>query len=442
MVELTSEPDAELFLGLVSPRVGVIRSLVRMSTDVVDPTPAVLYEARLSDFDFLGDEAKRSRVGVGKGETEDEAVKGAIGEAIERYCAWQPDYEAILEASYKELGSTAISPPEFVMYSETQYENKEIPYRPFDKNRNIGWVRGRSLLEDDEVFLPASLAYLGHFGQGGDEQLCLNTSNGLAAGSSVDAAVLSGLYELIERDGFLITWMNKLSVAEINFDALSGLPYYIRTFYERFGIEIRVFNATTDIPVYVMMGFAIDRSGDGPTAVVGLGCSLDPVEALKKALLEVCQGRVSETWRYRQRSPQERIRSFQDVKKLEDHGALFAETEMLGELAFLLETSRFQRLTDLANLSQGDVTADLTTCVKMLREAGSRVAYVDLTTPDVKPFGFRVVRAIATGLQPIHFGYRQERLGGRRLYDVARALAYVSETRTVIDLNRCPHPLP
>lgn len=442
MVELTSQADGELFSVLVSPRVGIIRSLLRMSTDVVEPTPVVLYEARLSDFDFRGAEAKRTRAGVGKGKTDDEAIKGAIGEAIERYCAWQPNYEAILEASSKELGSRAISPPEFVMYSDTQYEKKEIPYRPFDEKRKVGWVRGRSLLEDEDVFVPASLAYLGHFGQRVDEEMCLNTSNGLAAGSSLDAAVLSGLYELIERDGFLITWMNKLSVAEINFDAPSGLPHYIRTFYQRFGIEIRVFNVTTDIPVYVMMGFAIDRSGDGPTAVVGLGCSLDPVEALKKALLEVCQGRVSETWRYRQRSPHERIRSFQDVRKLEDHGALFAEPEMLGELAFLLETSRFQRLGDLANLSHGDVTADLTTCVKMLRETGSRVAYVDLTTPDVDPLGFRVVRAIATGLQPIHFGYRQERLGGRRLYDVPRALAYVSDTRTASDLNRCPHPLP
>jgi ribosomal protein S12 methylthiotransferase accessory factor len=438
MAALTSQADGELFLELVSPRVGIIQSLLRMRTGVVEPTPVVLYEARLSDFDFLGEEAMKTRIGVGKGETEDEAVIGAIGEAIERYCAWQPNYEAILEASYEELGAKAISPPEFVMYSETQYEKKEIPYRPFDEKRKVGWVRGRSFSESEDVFVPASLAYLAHFGQ----QMCLNTSNGLAAGSSVDAAVLSGLCELIERDGFLITWMNKLPVAEINFDGLSGLPYHIRTFYQRFGIEIRVFNATTDIPVYVMMGFAIDRSGDGPTAVVGLGCSLDPAEALKKALLEVCQGRVSETWRYRQRSPQERIRSFQDVRKLEDHGALFAEPEMLGELDFLLKTSHFQRLGDLANLSHGDVTADLTTCVKMLREAGSRVAYVDLTTPDVTPLGFRVVRAIATGLQPIHFGYRQERLGGRRLYDVPRALGYVSETRTASDLNRCPHPLP
>ncbi len=442
MAELTFELSNDPFLGLVSSRVGIIRSLMRMSTDIVEPTPAVLYEARLSDFDFLGEEAKKSRIGVGKGETEDEAIMGAIGEAIERYCAWQPNSEAILEASSRELGSSAISPPEFVLFSESQYEKKEIPYCPFDEKQKIGWVRGRSLLDNDEVFVPAALAYLTHFGQRMNEQMCLSTSNGLAAGSSVDAAVLSGLCELIERDAFLITWMNKLSVPEITFDDSSGVTDYIRAFYARSGVQIRVFDVTTDIPVYVMMGFAVDLSGKGPSSVVGLGCSLDPVEAVKKAVLEVCQGRVSETWRHRQRSPHERIKSFENVKKLEDHGAIFAEPEMLGELAFLFETSRVQRLEQLTSLSQGNATADLATCVRKLREAGCRVAYVDLTTPDVNSVGLRVVRAVATGLQPIHFGYRQERLGGRRIYEVPRALAYTTAAKTASELNRCPHPLP
>lgn len=439
MAAQISPADIERFLAVVSPRVGIVRSLNRMGTEIVEPSPVVLYQAGLSDFDFMGEEGRGSRVGVGKGETEDEAVRGAVGEAIERYCSWQPDYEEILEASSDELGSSAISPPEFVLYSEEQYKNEEIPYRPFDGKRRMGWVRGRSLPDDGEVFVPASFAYLTHLHE---EQMCLNTSNGLAAGSSVDAAVLSGLYELIERDGFLITWMNRLPVAEIELDGLRGLPRHIRAYYRRFGIEVRVFNAATDLPVHVMMGFVIDRSGGGPAAVIGLGCSLDPVEALTKALLEVCQGRLSETWRHHNRSPGDRITSFQDVHKLEDHGALFAEPEMLRELDFLLETPRRQRLGDLANLSVGDATADLAACVRVLQRANSRVAFVDLTTPDVAPLGFRVVRAVATGLQPIHFGHRRERLGGRRLYDVPRELGYVSEARTASDLNRCPHPLP
>jgi len=60
---------------------------------------------------------------------------------------------------------------------------------------------------------------------------------------------------------------------------------------------------------------------------------------------------------------------------------------------------------------------------------------------DIVDFGMCVVRAIATGLQPMHFGFGQERLGGRRLYDVPKAMGYATEARSETDLNLCPHPL-
>jgi ribosomal protein S12 methylthiotransferase accessory factor len=66
---------------------------------------------------------------------------------------------------------------------------------------------------------------------------------------------------------------------------------------------------------------------------------------------------------------------------------------------------------------------------------------VDLTTADVRPYGIHVVRTLATGLQPIHFGHGEERLGGQRLFDLPRLLGYMSETRGERDLNPCPHPL-
>jgi ribosomal protein S12 methylthiotransferase accessory factor len=92
--------------------------------------------------------------------------------------------------------------------------------------------------------------------------------------------------------------------------------------------------------------------------------------------------------------------------------------------------------------SAGEEKADLAHCVRLLRAAECRVAYVELTTPDVAPYGVHVVRAIATGMQPIHFGTGEERLGGRRLFDTALKLGYAAGFRTEADLNPCPHPLP
>jgi ribosomal protein S12 methylthiotransferase accessory factor len=77
-----------------------------------------------------------------------------------------------------------------------------------------------------------------------------------------------------------------------------------------------------------------------------------------------------------------------------------------------------------------------------LQNAGCRVLYADLTTPDLVAYPIRVVRTLATGLQPIHFGYGEERLGGKRVYQLPRALGYSTSDRDEASFNPCPHPLP
>jgi YcaO cyclodehydratase, ATP-ad Mg2+-binding len=136
-----------------------------------------------------------------------------------------------------------------------------------------------------------------------------------------------------------------------------------------------------------------------------------------------------------------RLQRYQDVQTLEDHPAFLSLPERRGEFEFLWSRSERARLHDLPNPSAGDVERDLETCVRALSERGHRVVYADLTTPDVAPFGIHVVRTLATGLQPIHFGWGQERLGGRRLFELPHQLGLAPGPHSEADLNPCPHPL-
>ncbi|HEU4767913.1 MAG TPA: YcaO-like family protein, partial [Pyrinomonadaceae bacterium] len=274
-----------------------------------------------------------------------------------------------------------------------------------------------------------------------EDYLAAITSNGLAAGPNLDFAILNGLYELVERDGFLITWMNKLPAPEVDFSASNGLASSIREHYAQHDSEIRVFNVSTDIPIYVMMAVALDKTGAGPAALVGLGCHLDPQVALIKSLLEIVQVHPGEVSRYQQEPPAERLRSYENVRTLDDHSAFLTVPERIGECSFFLDSGRVQSIGELPNHSRGDTTADLGTVVDALGRVGCRVLYADLTTPDVADYGFSVVRTIATGLQPIHFGHGEERLGGRRLFEVPLALGHATDVRGESDINPCPHPL-
>jgi ribosomal protein S12 methylthiotransferase accessory factor len=295
---------------------------------------------------------------------------------------------------------------------------------------------------ESEAAAPASLVYLYFDASGPDGFFCPPTSNGLAAGPDLPSAVLGGLYELIERDAFLVCWMNRLPAPRVDCSRTGGAVGRIQSHYARFGIEVHVFDITTDVAVPVMMAFAVDRSGAGPSVVAGLGCHLNPAVAIKKAVMEVCQVRPSAALRFVKERPAETLKAYADVKTLEDHGAFAAMPENLPEFDFLLKNGRHTAPDARPDGSAGDVRADLARTVTQLRAVGCRVGYVDVTTPDVAPYGVRVARAIATGLQPIHFGHGEERLGGRRLFEVPARIGYGGGARSEDDLNPCPHPLP
>jgi ribosomal protein S12 methylthiotransferase accessory factor len=440
MIAQPQDEQLQRLLDLVSPKVGVLRSLSKIVRGVEEPTPPIIYQATLSHFDYRTAPAEE-RAAAGKGLTEDQAMRAAIGEAIEHYCAAHINNEISRLASWAELGDRGISPPECVLYSETQYARKGFPYHRWNPEDKVTWTPMRELPGGQEIFAPTSLVYLSGAAPRPEDMFTLSTSNGLAAGPSLEFAILNGLYELIERDGFLITWMNKLPAPRVDFASMGGLAESISTHYEKFDTEVRVYNLTTDLPVYVMMGVALDKSGEGPAVLVGLGCHLDPQVAVLKSLLEVCQVHPGEVRRFKDEPPDKRLKSYEEVRTLNDHSAFLMPLERIDEFAFLFENGRRQLLEDLSNLSQGQLEADLNTCVNSLVAAGCRVAYADLTTSDIVDFGLRVVRTIATGLQPMHFGFGEERLGGHRLLEVPQKLGYANGLRTERDLNPCPHPL-
>ena len=115
--------------------------------------------------------------------------------------------------------------------------------------------------------------------------------------------------------------------------------------------------------------------------------------------------------------------------------------ERRDEFAFLWQIGDQKRIDQLLNPSTGDVEKDLELCTLALAAKGYRAAMVELTTPDLVDYGIHVVRVIIPGLQPVHFGHGEERLGGERLFTLPMQLGFSGSVRSESDLNPCPHPL-
>jgi ribosomal protein S12 methylthiotransferase accessory factor len=425
---------------LVSPRVGVIKAVRPQPRSFDEPQPPFLYTAELANFDFQTVD-RQERMGAGKGWTEDGAQRAAVGEAVERYCAYHWDPGRTFVAAPADLRMAALTPADCVLYDAEQYARRGWRYRPWSEEQPITWVEGVGLPDGEPVALPASMCFLTYPPPDPGELFAPATSNGLAAGSTLSGAALGGLCELMERDALMIAWMNRLPAVELELAAAGGIAGALHRHYAALDVELRAFVLPTDLPATVVLALACEDEPGVPATVVGMGCHPAPMTAVAKALFELCQGRPAEAARCRQNPPEGRLERPEDVVDLDDHSAYAGMAAQRGEFHFLSSGGRTMAVGELDGRPALGDGEELARCGAALRELGHPAAYVDLTLPDVRECGYHVVRCIASGLQPIHFGFGEERLGGSRLFTVPQSLGLRAAPTTTGELNPCPHPM-
>ena len=76
-----------------------------------------------------------------------------------------------------------------------------------------------------------------------------------------------------------------------------------------------------------------------------------------------------------------------------------------------------------------------------MAKAGYDAFAVDLTTIDVDDLGFKVVRVVIPGFQPLDINHNHRHLGGHRLQQIADRFGR-TECPLHEMLNPLPHPFP
>jgi ribosomal protein S12 methylthiotransferase accessory factor len=427
--------------SLVSPRCGVITDFELVPKDPDEPAKPYLFGARLANHRFVEDRDADDGIGTGKGLTLAEAQTSALGEAVEYYAASCIRTEHLLYASYEALAAPSLNPADLVLYRPEQYA--ELPYAPYADTTTLGWVEGHSLITGSALLVPAIAVFLGYLPRAPEERICPSTSTGLAAGPTLSEAMLSALYEVLERDAFIITWMNRLPAERVA-PVTHPNPELVDLChaYTRRGVDLRLYRLVVDHPCQVFLCLAVQDGGDGwPAAVAGLGADLDPALAASKAIMEA--GQVRSALRVQMRDPavQARIeRLLGDprlVATIDDHALLYTHHGATGAFAFLERSP--EAVVDWTTHNSSP-TDRLRLLVDHFRTQGGDVLYYDLTTPDLIELSLRTVRVIVPGFQPLHFG-REPRLGGRRLYELPRRLGISEAPARPELLNTDPHPL-
>ncbi len=374
-------------------RVGVVQQVGE-----AESFPVPYYLARGCDTSGFSDAgASRDAAGVAAGW--DEAFMKALGEAMERYCAGVYRTEDFRTAPAADLDD-AVPPTAFVCRGDP------------DPTADRPWVRGANLSTGGRVFLPAELVHY----PPPERSLRPAITTGLGLGNGGPEALLSGLYEVLERDAAMLAWYSSVDPLAVTVDDDGYGDLVARARSEALTVTALLLTADVDVPVIA----ACVHREDWPCFAVGTSAHLDAARAATDALAEALQ-------------------NWMELRGMGPDGAAEA-TGRIGHYADLpdaavdfLDAGSSVPAASLGPTDPPTGEAALERVLGHVDDADLRAYGARVTTPDVAGLGFEAVRVLVPAAQPLFFG---EPYFGERARSAPAALGFEH------DPDRPHHPFP
>ena len=385
-------------------RVGIVQQVGE-----AESYPAPYYLAQICDTGPFSDaSAARQAAGVDPGWNA--AFMKALGEAYERYCAGIYRTDAFKTAAATDLAD-AVSPSAFVRPADWTNANEDGVDTGGDR-ADRPWVRGTDLVTEQSVSLPAELVHYPPSGR----TIRPAITTGLGLGNSSVEAMLSGLYEVVERDATTIAWYSTfeplgLAVSDDGYERLAA-----RASAEGLDATALLLTQDVDVPVVAV---AVTRD-EWPKLALGTAAHLDAGRAARNALAEAVQNWV----------------------ELEGMGREGAESTdgAIGHYAarppLVDEFVSPETTVDAAAVgpeSVPDGGEHLDAVLDRVVDADLSAYAARTTTRDVQQLGFEAVRVLVPGAQPLFFG---DPYFGERAETVPEAMGFEAA------LDRDHHPYP
>ena len=334
-------PDRERLAGrLVDSRFGLVRQFERETEAIAHPMTFAAFAGR--------SDARQLEIGVGRTGCQANDRDVAMLEALERFSSFQPRGSvARVTARFRDIEHIAVDPRRFVLPDAGQHCEPGYRLANFAIDTPYDWGWAYSLRRRAQVLVPLQLAYYdmphGHLAL--ENQFVLETSNGCALGSSFEEAALFGLFEVLERDAYFTTWYGRVVPERIRTETIDDLyAAGMIARLEEAGFEVAILDIGVGFPITALAVLAIDARADAPVAsLLSTGAHLDPVRALRGALVEVCtrvQHRPAHIVAESRERAASMLRDSSLVRTMDDHSTLYSHRDSLERLEFLIGGSR------------------------------------------------------------------------------------------------------
>jgi ribosomal protein S12 methylthiotransferase accessory factor len=399
--------------------------------------------------------------GYGRATTFAGAERIALFEAVERMCGLSPrGTKTVLRCSYAELGpSRALDPCRLGMHEPASHDHPTFRLTPYTPQVRTTWVYGWSVRDQAAIAVPEQVAYWGHPPaprEDGMAEFMFESSNGCGLGNSPEEACLYSLFEIAERDAFLMAWYTQAALTRVAVPYEDETVAHLTDRLDALGYGLRIFDTTNDfgIPAVLVVALCHDTESPAPQAFFSAGAHHDPLTAIRSAIVEITVNLVQSTnvarakpWYF----DRDRLRTMvghpDRVCTIDDHIALYTLPEMRERYRFLLDAvdpQPWQVVWPGRPHPVTDVGALLRDLLDGVLRAGMDVIVVDQSDALIRAeLGLHATRVIVPGAVPLTFAHVYRRtLGLPRLIDVPRRLGWIPESTTYADLNLDPHPFP
>jgi ribosomal protein S12 methylthiotransferase accessory factor len=413
VVERSLEASVDRLERAVDRRLGPVNDISE-----AESFPAPYYLARLAATAPFS-EGSTGGLAAGVATDWNAALGKALGEGLERYAAavyTDDDFEyAVADAV-----PNAVPPSRFVRPAAD-----EGGWHAPDGTERLDWVAGEDLATGERAWLPAEFVVFPP-PDGPRHRPAITT--GLGFGSGVDA-LLSGLYEVVERDAAMLAWYSTyepmaLSVAdEPDEDATGPLATFVtlRRRARSEGLETTVLLLTQDVDVPVV-ACTVHHEDEArwPRFAAGMAADLDVAAAARDGLAEALQNWME-------------LRGMGRQGASEQQPSVARAADLPRDVEAFRTPETTVPLRSVGASSPPGRGAELDALLAALEPAGLDAYAARLTTRDVAALGFEAVRVLVPGAQPLFSGTPYF---GERAREVSSAFG--CEPR----LDRAHHPFP
>ncbi|MFI7358001.1 TOMM precursor leader peptide-binding protein [Streptomyces avidinii] len=437
---------AALRTALYDERFGPVRMLRRSEDSAFSLTSAIVTDGRSVDDG-----------GHGRARTYADSERIALFEAVERHAGMRPTgRRTTLRASFAELGpDRALDPERLGLPDPAHHGHPGSPTVPYTPDLPLHWVHGWSLTHRRPTAVPEHVAYWDVPGPD-RPRVVYESSNGCGLGNSPEEAALYGLFEVAERDAFLMAWYAATPLRRIRPPAEDTDTLLLADRAAAAGYRLLLLDATNDFAVPAVLAVCRYEGGrpDAPRMFLAAGAHHDPRAAIRSAVAEVVTNVLEAPHRsFAEGGPRdpERLRPMLErpelVRTLDDHVGLSTLPEAAPRLEFLFADTPAVPVAGAwpgAPAPVPDLGDLLTRTVDRLARAGLEVITVDQSEPGLRArFGLHCVKAVVPGALPMTFGHVNRRtLGLTRLLEVPHRLGRTTRPGRHEELPLHPHPFP